>query len=127
VYKLNRRDVDLVALAEEIGARVGRPVALTDAWEPGAAEGLLIVTDPETGVELDVDAPAVQAAVAAHTPPPPEPDPLDQLQAALAGATTVAKLRDALGSYAAAEKRRRLVPDRLVPLQRDDERPAQGL
>lgn len=74
--KFDRDDVDLAVLGEELEARLGHPVALS-ARPPGQLdedgeplEGALIVLDPATGEELDVDFTEVEEAVAAHTPPP---------------------------------------------------------
>ncbi len=74
-HNLDRSDVDLTALATEIGERLGRPVALT-ARLPGQTDddgtelpGTLLVADPDTGDELDVDGRTVADAVRAHIAP----------------------------------------------------------
>lgn len=100
-HTLDRGDVDLGLLTEEVSARLGHPVALA------AGSGVLVVIGPATGEHLDVDEAAVASAVAEHVPPAPDPDPLQQLETALTGATTVAKLREALTVYVGAERRRR--------------------
>lgn len=109
-HALDRNDVDLAVLADDLGARLGRRVALTarvaqtvdeavyedvveevprfDATgrEVGVERvvigerqtgtrrvdlpGVLLVVDPLTGQEVDVDGRTVAAAVRAHTPPP---------------------------------------------------------
>ncbi len=76
-HNLDRSDVDLAALARELGTRLGRSVALS-ARPPGQIDedgkglpGVLAVLDPATGAELDVDGRTVAAVVRAHVPPPP--------------------------------------------------------
>jgi len=106
-YPLNRDDVDYPALAVELGAALGRPVALS-ATAPADAEGgqgALILVDAATGEALDVDAATVARVVGAHIRPPVAKLPAETLDEQLAGATTVAALRGALREYAQAEVR----------------------
>jgi len=109
-FPLGRDDVDYPALAVELGAALGRPVALS-ATAPAAADdgqGVLILVDPATGEALDagIDAGTVATVVAAHVRPAAEPLPAEILDERLAGATTVATMRSALREYAQAEVRR---------------------
>jgi len=109
-FPLARDDVDYPALAVELGAALGRPVALC-ATAPAAAEGgqgVLILVDPATGEALGsgVDAGTVARVVAAHVRPPAPPLPAEILDERLVTATTVAALRGALREYAQAEIQR---------------------
>jgi len=109
-FPLARDDVDYPALAVELGAALGRPVALS-ATAPAAADdgqGVLILVDPATGEALGagIDAATVASVVAAHTPPPAPRLPAEVLDERLVTATTVAALRAALREYAAAQVRR---------------------
>ncbi len=75
-HNLDRNDVDMTQLAQELGQRLGRPVALSGR-PPGQTggdgaplPGTLLVLDPRTGSELTVDGRTVLGAVRAHVPPP---------------------------------------------------------
>ncbi len=109
-FPLGRDDVDYPTLAVELGAALGRPVALS-ATSPAAAEGgqgVLILIDPATGEALgaDIDAATVARVVTAHVRPPLPPLPAAVLDERLASATTLAGMRSALREYAQAEVRR---------------------
>jgi hypothetical protein len=74
-HDLTRDDVDLAQLADEIGIRLRRAVALS-ARMPGQRDddgtplpGVLMVLDAGTVEEIDVDGRTIAAAVRAHTPP----------------------------------------------------------
>lgn len=103
-HQIAREGVDLGQFSDELSARLGRRVVVTLSPPPqGGKLGQVVVRD-EVDEEVDVDDEAVAAAIAAHVPPAVPADPLDALASALTGANTIAKLRDALGGYVAAEK-----------------------
>lgn len=101
-HNLTRDDLDLVALQAELADKVGRPVALQarppqldDDGNP--VEGVLIVLDPDTGEELEVDGRTVAGAVRAHVPPPSAGQRREQQ---LAGAEAKAAAGDTAGALA---------------------------
>lgn len=109
-FPLNRNDVDYPALAVELGAALGRPVALsaTAPIDAEGGQGVLILVDPATGEALGagVDAGTVARVVAAHVRPPALKLPAEVLDEQLVTVTTVAGMRSALREYAQAEVRR---------------------
>jgi len=109
-FPLARNDVDYPALAVELGAALGRPVALsaTAPIDAEGGQGVLILVDPATGEALDagIDAGTVARVVAGHVRPPVPPLPAEVLDERLATATTLAGMRSALREYAQAEVRR---------------------
>jgi hypothetical protein len=73
-HPLTRGDVDLALLQAELAERIGRPVVLTATW-PGQVDedgqpipGVLVVRDPDTGGDVDVDGRTVRAAIDTHEP-----------------------------------------------------------
>lgn len=105
-HPLKRADIDdYAALADELSAALGRPVALSARAPTDEREGVLIVLDAATGEPVDVDDEQVASVVTDHTPVVHE-DPADALVRAVEGASTVAQLRDALVSFGRADRGR---------------------
>ncbi len=94
-HALNRGDVDLTRLAGELSERLGRPVALTARFPTQGQDGVLIVVDPATGQELNVDGRTVVGAVRSHVPPP-------SAQQQRANALSAAEAKAAKGDMAGA-------------------------
>lgn len=94
-----RRPVDLAALADELTARLGRPVVLGGTLPQDAEDGVgrLSVRDAETGEEIDDE--AVADVVEAHVPPV-RVSPAAQLVKAAEEARTIAQLSAAIVAYA---------------------------
>ncbi len=69
-HALTRTDMDLARFAVELGDRLGRPVAVSARAPQGGQDGVLIVVDPATGQELNVDGRTVLGAIRSHVPPP---------------------------------------------------------
>jgi hypothetical protein len=109
--KLDRDDVDLTLLTEELSERLGRPVAVSARF-PGQTDedgaelpGVLIVVDAESGESLDddVDGRTVAAVIRAHVRPEPPPTPEQAQQAreqAIAAAESKASKGDTAGALA---------------------------
>jgi hypothetical protein len=102
-HTLTRSDVDLSALAAEMSGRLGRTVALS-ARMPGQTdqggnpvEGMLLVLDPATGEELNVDGRTVSGAIRSHTPPP---SPAQRREQAIRDAERKAAAGDTAGALA---------------------------
>lgn len=68
-HNLDRADVDLALLSEELAGRLGRPVAVTAA-ELVDGSRYVVLHDPTTGDDLNVDGRTVAGAIRAHQPPP---------------------------------------------------------
>lgn len=100
-------ELDLEQLTDQIIKQMGgRPVTtLLHTDELGNAE--IELFDPDTGSEIEIDATNLANLVNALVVREPIPDPLDRLELALTGATTIAKLRDALSEYVAGERKLR--------------------
>ncbi len=105
-HSLNRADVDLAAFTRELSDRLGRTVAVS-ARLPGQFDesgkplpGVLLVIDPATGAEVDVDGRTVNGAVTSHRPPPTAAErrtqALDAAERKAAAGDTAGALADVL-------------------------------
>jgi hypothetical protein len=102
-HNLDRDDVDLAALTDEVSTRLGRPVALS-ARAPGQTDddgkplpGILVIIDADSGEELDVDAAVVAATVREHKRPPTAEE---RRQQGIAAAEEKARTGDTAGALA---------------------------
>ncbi len=115
-HPFDHDDAHLPTLKAELSARLGYPIELLTS-EPTDADpaGVLLVEDPITGEQLDVDPSVVAAVVAEHLPPSPPITPealaLVEFDAAGTVAARLAVFRSYLersvGSQAAAQARLR--------------------
>ena len=68
-HPLNRADLDLTALKNELETRLGRRVELLTTKPRGDQPGELILEEPSSQEHLDVDPAIVEAAIAATAAP----------------------------------------------------------